>query len=92
MELVSSILTCHPAQALSTFFSVHNWWLINRALSISLFIYNEKPFQVWFKDYDNDDDDDDDYDDDDEDDYDDDDYDDGYDDDDYDDGDDGDDG
>ena len=58
------------------------FWHVNshKSLSISLFIYNKKPFQVWFKDDDNDDDEDDDYDDDDEDDYDDDDYDDDHDD------------
>ena len=39
------------------------------------FTHNKQPFQVWFKDDDNDDDEDDDYDDDDEDEYDDDDYD-----------------
>ena len=79
MELASRILTCQLAQALSAFFLVHDWRLINRVLSISLFIYKKKPFQVWFED---DDDDDDDYDDDDhEDDYDDNDYDYGYDDD-----------
>ena len=76
---------CHLTQALSAFFSVHDWRLINRALSIPLFIYNKQPFQVWFEDDDNDDDEDDDYDDDDEDDYDDDDYDDDYNADDYDD-------
>ena len=84
MELAYRILTCQLAQELSAFFSVHDWQLINRALYIPLFIYNKQPFQVWFKDDDNDDDEDDDYDDDDEDDYDDDDYDDHYDDDDYD--------
>ena len=60
---------CHLAQVVSAFFSVHDWRLIDRALSILLFIYNKQPFQVWFEDDDNDDD----CDDDDEDDYDDDD-------------------
>ena len=60
MELASKILTCQLALALSTFFSVHDWWLINKALSIPLFIYNKQPFQVLFEDNDNDDDDDDD--------------------------------
>ena len=92
MELTSRILTCQLAQELSDFFLVHDWRLINRALSILLFIYNTQPFQVWFEDDDNHHHDDDDYNDDDEDDYDDDDYDDDYDDDDYDDDYDGDDG
>ena len=83
MELTSKILTCKLTQALSAFFSVHDCQLINKDLSISLFIYNKQPFQVWFEDDDNHDDEDDDYDDDDEDDYDDDDYDDDYGDDDY---------
>ena len=91
MELVSNILMCQLAQALYAFFLVHDWRLINRALYIPLFIHNKQPFQVWFKDDDNDDDEDDDYDDDDENDYDDDDYDD-YDEDGYDDDYDGDDG
>ena len=73
MEVTSNILTCKLAQSLSSFFSVRNWWLINKALSIPLFIYNKQPFQVWFEDDDNDDDEDDEYDDDDDDDYDDDD-------------------
>ena len=86
-------MTCQLAQELSAFFSVQDWRLINKALSIPLFIYNKQPFQVWFEDDDNDDDEDaDDYDDYDEDDYDDNDYDDDYDDDDYDDDYDGDDG
>ena len=85
MELTSKILTCQLTQALSAFFSVHNWWLITKALSIPLFIYNKQPFQVWFEDDDNYDDDDDDYDDDDEDDDYDDDDEDNYDDNDYDD-------
>ena len=74
MELASRILMCQLAQELSAFFSVHDWWLIKKALFIPLFIYNKQPFQVWFEDDDNDDD---------EDDYDDNDYDDYYDDDDY---------
>ena len=64
MELTSMILTCQLAQALSGFFSVHDLWLINRSLSIPLFLYNKQPFQVLFEDDDNDDDEDDDYDDD----------------------------
>ena len=76
MEITSMSLTCQLAQALSAFFSVHNWRLINGDLSIPLLIYNKQPFQVWFEDDCNDDDDEDDYDDDD---YDDDDYDDDYD-------------
>ena len=84
MELTSGILMCQLAQVLSGFFSVHDLWLINISLSIPLFIYNKKLFQVWFEDDDNDDDEDDDYEDDDEDEYDDDDYDDDEYDDDYD--------
>ena len=76
---------CQLAKALFAFFSVHDWWIINRTLYNPLFIYNKQPFQVWFEDDDYDDDDD-------EDDYDDDDYDNDYDDDDYDDDYDGDDG
>ena len=53
------------------------WHVIShRYLSISLFIYNNQPFQFWFEDDDNDDDEDNDYDDDDEDGYDENDYDD----------------